>query len=447
LEGFAMAPGAVINVWCPACNKKLGFPATAVGRKAKCPACEHVFVVEAQPERAPAGPAQLVRVKDGLIRVECPSCAKISKFKLAAAGKKARCSACDQMYIVPQPPDDAYDAGEQDAAASEGTVADLPSPAGSPAAPRALELDVPSQATTPSLAEDEPPAPREEDGLFDVLANAEQSAESAEGEEQMIARMQAAQAAAATKSAASSFQSSIRAGERIASESEPNIGEKLLGAVGPLGKGIAFSCTGAVVGALIWYGIAKSTGYEIGYVAWVVGILAGFGMHLGVRAESGIAGGLAALIAFCGILGGKMLVVAWVIFPLMAQESKQESKRLENDIEMQREEMVDIKSQQILAERSLNPEKLSEEQEEQIQQEAEKRVDKMKDAEVRSQYKAWKAAHPEEAPKPRDLNEIPTGVFVLFVAVLFGIKGIIFSILAMITAYKIGSSGVSLSGD
>lgn len=39
-----------IKVHCPQCHKKMGFPPSASGRKAKCPACSHVFrVASAEP--------------------------------------------------------------------------------------------------------------------------------------------------------------------------------------------------------------------------------------------------------------------------------------------------------------------------------------------------------------------------------------------------------------
>ena len=54
-----------IKVRCPGCGAKLGLPAGAVGRRAKCPKCEHKFTVEAPTaEPAPKPPDPLV-IDDG----------------------------------------------------------------------------------------------------------------------------------------------------------------------------------------------------------------------------------------------------------------------------------------------------------------------------------------------------------------------------------------------
>jgi hypothetical protein len=42
---------------------------------------------------------------------------------------------------------------------------------------------------------------------------------------------------------------------------------------GRFGIGVAFSAAGAILGGVIWYAIAMSSGYEIGYVAILVGLL------------------------------------------------------------------------------------------------------------------------------------------------------------------------------
>jgi hypothetical protein len=72
-----------------------------------------------------------------------------------------------------------------------------------------------------------------------------------------------------------------------------------------LGAGAA-----ALVGALIWGGIAALTNYEIGLIAWGIGALVGFGAHaFGSQGkEAGIA---CAALAVVSILGGKVLTVTF----------------------------------------------------------------------------------------------------------------------------------------
>jgi hypothetical protein len=67
---------------------------------------------------------------------------------------------------------------------------------------------------------------------------------------------------------------------------------------------IVFAAAGALIGALLWAGIACATGMEIGYVAWAVGGLVGGGMLLG-GGRGRVYASIAAGLALVGILGGK----------------------------------------------------------------------------------------------------------------------------------------------
>lgn len=65
---------------------------------------------------------------------------------------------------------------------------------------------------------------------------------------------------------------------------------------------------GAALGAFGWALITYFTGYEVGYVAWAVGGLVGFGVvRLGGRGNTMAMA--AAVLALLAILGGKMLAV------------------------------------------------------------------------------------------------------------------------------------------
>jgi len=71
---------------------------------------------------------------------------------------------------------------------------------------------------------------------------------------------------------------------------------------------IAGAIGGGLLGALIWGFVAHWTGYEIGYVAWAVGGLVGFGAFL-LGGGGSTTGAACAVIALLGILGGKALAV------------------------------------------------------------------------------------------------------------------------------------------
>lgn len=63
---------------------------------------------------------------------------------------------------------------------------------------------------------------------------------------------------------------------------------------------------GGLVGAAVWGAVAYFTGYEIGWIAWGIGVVVGFGVRLCSGGESGAGlGALAAILALASIAGGK----------------------------------------------------------------------------------------------------------------------------------------------
>jgi len=65
---------------------------------------------------------------------------------------------------------------------------------------------------------------------------------------------------------------------------------------------------GGAIGALLWAGVVVFTGYEVGWIAWGVGGLVGYGVAKGNEGggrSSTAAGTLAVVIAALAILGGK----------------------------------------------------------------------------------------------------------------------------------------------
>jgi hypothetical protein len=74
-----------------------------------------------------------------------------------------------------------------------------------------------------------------------------------------------------------------------------------------LGLGVLGACVGGAVGMMVWYFIVRWTGYEIGYVAWGVGVFAGLGARLAVPSGSFGLAGVSALVAAVAIMGGQYL--------------------------------------------------------------------------------------------------------------------------------------------
>lgn len=78
------------------------------------------------------------------------------------------------------------------------------------------------------------------------------------------------------------------------------------------GKSIAGALGAAVLGALAWALITATTGYEVGYVAWGIGLLIGFGAA-GLGGRGAGIGILCAALALVSIFAGKVLAVKFTI--------------------------------------------------------------------------------------------------------------------------------------
>lgn len=95
----------------------------------------------------------------------------------------------------------------------------------------------------------------------------------------------------------------------IAPLSQTTAPKKLKGDGDGFLKGVSGALIAALVGMVGWYLLIKVTGYEIGYAAWGVGALTGFGTRLLGATGSFKLGVLAGLFAFFAIIGGQYLVV------------------------------------------------------------------------------------------------------------------------------------------
>jgi hypothetical protein len=75
-----------------------------------------------------------------------------------------------------------------------------------------------------------------------------------------------------------------------------------------LGATLVNSASGALLGAAIWIGVGYMSGYEIGLVAVVVGLMAGAGACKGSRGEGGQSAGVLAAILAIGAIAIARLV-------------------------------------------------------------------------------------------------------------------------------------------
>ena len=79
-------------------------------------------------------------------------------------------------------------------------------------------------------------------------------------------------------------------------------------------NGVLGSVVCSAVGALVWTGVGYTTDLEIGWIAWGIGALAGYGMHRGLGGAGDFASGaLAAVIALAGVFFGKYATVHFAV--------------------------------------------------------------------------------------------------------------------------------------
>lgn len=77
----------------------------------------------------------------------------------------------------------------------------------------------------------------------------------------------------------------------------------------------------AAIGAGIWAGIVMVTGYEIGYVAWGVGLITGIGAVAGAGGQSFFTGLVSGGLALGGVIFAKVLIVMWVVPSMLTSGS------------------------------------------------------------------------------------------------------------------------------
>jgi hypothetical protein len=211
------------------------------------------------------------------------------------------------------------------------------------------------------------------------------------------------------------------------------------------------------LGAIVWAIIAIATNHEIGWVAWGIGAAAGGGMSLGYddnSADGFIPGVLAALVALGGIVLGKIFIVVWVIFPMLAADGADE-------VPLMREIVAGNMAAVALQERRIAPaanevawdqefskamsslETVSDDEIEQrfetimaqvAKESKATQTDSREQAATVELDQAWADAQPD-AQSP--------SLIATFFSAMFGPMDAIFILLAFFTAYKIGSGNNS----
>lgn len=88
----------------------------------------------------------------------------------------------------------------------------------------------------------------------------------------------------------------------------------------------------AAAGGLVWALIVTVTNYEVGWIAWGVGLLVGLAMARSTSERSPSLGVRAALLAAAGLVLGKLLIVQFAVIPNLSKEIAGDSVAMRNAV-------------------------------------------------------------------------------------------------------------------
>lgn len=222
------------------------------------------------------------------ISISCPCGSKL-KVPATAIGKKGKCPKCGDVFVITAPP---------------------------PPVPKKKK----PEPDIYSIAEDDTGG-----GLLDELARMEKSAPKVElpkpvGATTPCPRCNQAMPLASKLCTGCGYNTETGRVVKGASAKASKV-SALARKTGRLMTGVMLSAAGALVGAAIWFGITIASDYELGLIAWLVGLLSGYGMLWGYGQTSSKGGVVAAINAVVGILFAKLAIVAYVIYAMTTASS------------------------------------------------------------------------------------------------------------------------------
>lgn len=317
------------------------------------------------------------------IKVNCSSCGSSIRVPTSAVGRRAKCPKCAQTFLITDP-----DVEAPEESGADDLLSGVGGEAPAPQAPR-VELMPCPHCGKPNAAS------------AGICAHCRKSLIGA-----------------------------TPGGAGIGGAAAAAVGA--LGGVAKLGGGLTLgivgSAIGAAIGAAIWTAVAYFANYELGWIAWGLGGLAGIGMHLGARDTNSYYGVIAAVIAILGIVLAKFALVVIVLNAAFVVEGVDEP----------RERLIELYAGREIPELDV-PENATDEQVEAEYEKhmvverpkAKQRVDAMSDDEVRRELEQI------DAEVAETLSTVRTSLFMH----QFTLFDLIFAFFAIGTAYRVGAYG------
>ena len=201
-------------------------------------------------------------------------------------------------------------------------------------------------------------------------------------------------------------------------------------------KAMAGGLLGGGIGAVLWVLVARLTGYHVGFVAWGIGFLAGLGVMIGTRAKGGVGYGvLASAIAVACIMGGKFAEASLEVDRLASEHAHVDETNAVEHLcaevadEMQSDGTLTDAGWETLGDEETWPRS--------VRDAAESKWASM-DAAERAAFIERRAG--ENAAEATEYRGVATVVLFL---VSFGLWGVLWTGLAIASAYKLGSASMT----
>ncbi len=210
---------------------------------------------------------------------------------------------------------------------------------------------------------------------------------------------------------------SAKKGGSIVASDEPHLPLAITGAF-----------IGAAIGMGLWYAMIHYLHFASGWVAWGVGVLAGFGSRALGRAPTQLFGVIAAVFALLGILGGSYMALSEDVNNFIAEHTKEAYEEKLAYAKKMADAKDDAALRAILSEEGKGKEEATDAELARLKTE----LPRLKDFAAGKPSKA--EFQKQEADKIREVVSMAE-----VMKESFGIFSIIFILLGLSSAYKIGS--------
>jgi hypothetical protein len=105
---------------------------------------------------------------------------------------------------------------------------------------------------------------------------------------------------------------------------------------------------GAAIGGLVWVAVGYFLNYEIGYIAWGIGLLAGIGVSVAASdSDQGFSSGIAAVAAAALVI----VVSKWAVVNLAIDKELAEARAMAGENSVSTEDMIALLADEVVEER------------------------------------------------------------------------------------------------